>query len=115
MRKYVSLGAAMMMGEVLGRENYATTLAGARTIPKAIQAAQIAEPIHLERPVKLHPSRDSVGDVEAERSSYRSSPLDILASRDSFRSQTKRRHVKNRSISQKSIQRKESTSPKVKN
>jgi hypothetical protein len=36
MRKYVSLGAAMMMGAVLGRENHATTLAGAQAIPKAI-------------------------------------------------------------------------------
>ena len=36
MRKYVSLGAAMMMGAVLGRENHAITLAGARAIPKAI-------------------------------------------------------------------------------
>jgi hypothetical protein len=114
MRKYVSLGAAMMMGAVLGRENYATTLASARTVSKAIQAVQIAEPTHLERPVMLHPRRDSVGDVEAERASNRSYPLDFLASRDSFRSQTRRRHVKNRSRSQRSIQRKESTSPKVK-
>ena len=86
MRKYVSLGAAMMMGAVLGRENYATTLASARAVPKAVQAAQIAEPIHLERPVKLHPRRDSVGDVEAESASNNSSLLDVLASRDSFRS-----------------------------
>ena len=113
MRKYVSLGAAMMMGAVLSRENYGTSLASARSVPKAVQAAQIAEPIHLERPVKLHPRRVSVGDVEAERASNRSSPLDVLASRDSFRSE-RRRHVKNRSRSQRSIQRKESTGPKVK-
>ena len=36
MRKYVSLGAAMMMGAVLGRENHVNTLAGARAVPKAI-------------------------------------------------------------------------------
>ena len=114
MRKYVSLGTAMMMGAVLGIENYAKTIAGARTVPKAIQAAQIAEPTYLERPVKLHPRRDSVGNVEAERASNISSHLDFLSSRDSYRSQTSRRHVKNRSKYHRSFQRKESNSPKVK-
>jgi hypothetical protein len=76
MRKFVSLGAAMMMGAVLGRENHATTLAGARAMPKAIQAAHKYDPIHLERPVKLHPRHDSVGDVEAEKESIRSSRSD---------------------------------------
>ena len=114
MRKYISLGTAMMMGAVLGRENYGKTLAGARAVPKTIQAAQIAQPTYLKRPVKLHPRRDSVGDVEAERASNRSSHLNFLASRDSYRSQTRRRHVKNRSRSHRSFHRKEPNSPKVK-
>ena len=76
MRKYVSLGAAMMMGAVLGRENLAITLAGARAIPKAINAAQYSEPTHLERPVQIHPRHDLIGKVEADRDSIRSSPSD---------------------------------------
>ena len=57
MRKFVSLGAAIMMGAVLGRENHVTTLSSARatTINKW--------PAHLERPVKLHPRHDSVEEV----------------------------------------------------
>ena len=73
MRKFVSLGAAMMMGAVLSRENHEAILPGARAVAKAIQAAQIAGPIHSERPVNLHPRHDSVGDVEAKRESIRSS------------------------------------------
>jgi hypothetical protein len=110
MRKFVSLGAAIMMGAVLGRVNHATTLAGARAIPKTIQAAQKSEPIHLERPVKLHPRHDSVGDVEAEKESIRSSSSDGLASRDSLRSRS-RRNVKNRPRSRRSIQTKEWPGP----
>jgi hypothetical protein len=67
----------------------------------------------LERPVKLRPRNDSVGDVEAKRESIISSLSDGKASRDSLRSHT-RRNVKNRPRSRRSVQRKESPGPKVK-
>ena len=100
MRKFVSLGAAMMMGAVLGRENHLTAFSSGR-------ATTInGWPTHLDRPVKLHPRHDSVGEVDIERKSIISSPRDVQASRDTFISRT-RRNVKNRSRSQ----RKESPGP----
>ena len=96
MRKFVSLGAAMMMGAVIGRENHVTPLLSARA------ATIYARVTHLERPVKLHPRHDSVGEVEKDRKSFISSPRNVQASRDTFRSQT-RRNVKSRSRSQRNI------------
>ena len=113
MRKYVSLGAAMMMGAVLGRENHATTLSSGHGVSKAIQTEQYAGPTHLERPVKLHPRHDSVGDVEADRESIISSPRDGFASRESLISHS-RQNLKNRSRTDRNIRRKDSTGPKVK-
>ena len=94
MRKFVSLGAAMMMGAVLGRENHLTALSS----PRATTIN--GWPTHLERPVKLHPRHDSVRDVDIERKSIISSPRDVQASRDTFISRS-RRNVKNRSRSQR--------------
>ena len=73
MRKFVSLGAAMMMGAVIGRENHVTALSSARAV------TTYARPLgHLERPKKLHPRQhESVWDVEIDRKSIKSSPRDV--------------------------------------
>jgi hypothetical protein len=56
MRKYVSLGAAMMVGAVIGREkksqSYSTT--------EMNQIAQIAKNTHLERPMAIPPTFENV-------------------------------------------------------
>ena len=74
MRKFVSLGAAMMVGAVIGRENHVTTLSSARAVTTYARPGG-----HLEKPKKLHHPRhhELVGDVESERKSISSSPTDV--------------------------------------
>ena len=53
MRKYVSLGAAMMFGVVIARDHKKPSLTNARAVPQDVQVAQQIKDAHLEKPVKF--------------------------------------------------------------
>ena len=116
MRKYVSLGAAMMMGVVIGKEKSIPALSPARSIPKNVQLPEIVKNAHLERPVKI-PHNEAMNDVRFDNRSRgsRRSPR-AMVSRDSFESRTvsKDSISRSRSPARNPIRKNSANAPNVK-
>ena len=60
MRKYVSLGAAMMVGAVIGKEKKSPVLTKSNSPTEKEQLAEIVKNTHLERPMAIPQTYENV-------------------------------------------------------
>ncbi len=92
MRKYVSLGAAMMVGAVIGREKKSPALKNIHREPMKYEADEAFINVHLEKPAVIPKNRFEHRFDSMESSTY----SNVQFSRDS--SNTSRSHeVRNHS------------------
>ena len=113
MRKYVSLGAALMVGAVIGREKKSPALQKVRRVPVEYEAAEELKNAHLSMPTVI--PKNETEEIEHRFDSIeRSISPNVQLSRDSI--YTSRSHEvlsPSREMPQRQIKRKES--PKAPN